>query len=171
MDEFNQFINDFEKAVYKNDGMWYEYFDDSYKNLLNYYLKQENKDDKIEFMIGVIYYHGFGSQKLYGLYGKDRNVSEAIKWFLKAVKKENKYAAFYLGSFYCDLKQYKEAEDWFKKAQDFGYEDIEYYLGFVNEKMENFELALMFYSMGKKKFCNDIRIKRTKMSSILKQYE
>lgn len=116
-----------------------------YKKALEYLKKgHERKDYRATNLIGVFYEKGFGVKK-------DRE--KAVSYYKMAASKDM-FAAYHLGQYYYDIKDYKKAAKQYKQAEDKGHKAAIVKLGIMHEKgllgKVDIEKALNYYAKAYK---------------------
>lgn len=83
--------------------------------------------------------YNIGRDYHYGINGKTKDYTEAIKWYKIASDKGNDRAQFNIGLLYFHggfgvSKDYGQAELWFRKAKELGNYDATKYLNYMIQK-------------------------------------
>ena len=109
-----------EKAALKGDAIAQYYLGKEYskgdlvtqdnKKAIEWYKKgAENGDNSSMLNIGDIYKDGNGVTK---------DINKALEWFMLAAENGSTLAECRIGDIYCDISDYKNAVEWYKKAAE-----------------------------------------------------
>jgi len=135
----------FERVRIEALGDSYVKVEDCKFELLNQPALTENDDSRIDCGEGIKY-DKCSKPHLFLVIDASREISdENIESYLQAAERENALAQYKLGEYYFNIKNYKQAVEWFRKAAEQGNVEAQYKLGDYYFDEEDYKEAVQWY--------------------------